>query len=88
MTQTAITPTILPMTEKTTQQAHSTSLGKLEGRLDELLHLSRTLKQENARLREQQAKMREEQMTLISSRDQVRSQVESMITRLKSMESE
>lgn len=78
----------MPMTEKTAQQAHSTSLGKLESRLDELLHISRTLKQENTRLREQQAKMREEQMTLRSSRDQVRSQVESMITRLKSMESE
>jgi len=88
LTQTVIKPTILPMTEKNTQNKHGNSLGKLESRLDELLHFSRTLKQENAHLRQQNVKLQEKHMTLKTSRDQVRSQVESMITRLKSMEND
>ncbi len=88
MTQPLNKPTILPMSDNTSKQAYSKALSKLESRLDELLHLSRTLKQENARLRQQQAKLQEEHSTLRASRDQVRSQVESMIMRLKSMEGE
>lgn len=83
-----IGPTILPMTEKTPPSSYDKSISKLERRLDDLLHFSRTLKQENAHLREKNTQLQEEFITLRTSRDQVRSQVESMITRLKSMENE
>lgn len=81
-------PTILSMTEKTQPNNNDKSLSRLESRLDELLHFSRTLKQENAHLRQKNERLQEEFISLRTSRDQVRNQVESMITRLKSMENE
>lgn len=83
-----IGPTILPMTDKTTANSYDKSLSKLERRVEDLLHFSRTLKQENAQLRQKNSQLQEEFIALRTSRDQVRSQVESMITRLKSMENE
>ena len=88
MTPIMIGPTILPMTEKTNANNYDKSLSRLESRLDELLHFSRTLKQENAHLRKKNAQLQEDYVSLRASRDQVRTQVESMITRLKSMENE
>lgn len=63
------------------------SFQQLEDRLGELLALGRTLKQENASLRRQNEKLLEERSTFNLTKNQVKSQVESLVNRLKLMES-
>ncbi len=65
----------------------SQSFAHLEDRLGELLALGRTLKQENASLRRQNEKLLEERSTFNLTKNQVKSQVESLVSRLKLMES-
>lgn len=58
----------------------------LEAQIDELLGRIRILSNENNALRQQQANLMAERATLIEKSEQARTRVESMISRLKSME--
>jgi|GEM_PF-630479 len=58
----------------------------LERKVEELLALTRKLSEENAELKQQLQDTRSERAHLVEQREQVRSQVESMISRLKSAE--
>ena len=58
----------------------------LERKVEELLELTRKLSEENAELKQQLQDTRSERAHLVEQREQVRSQVESMISRLKSAE--
>ena len=73
-------PTIRPMSENTIK------MNKLEQQVNELLELSQRLSNENRDLRAQINQMNHERATLLEQKETVRSHVESMITRLRSME--
>jgi len=62
------------------------NIDALEGKVEELLALSKTLATENAELKQQLHDIRGERSQLVEQREQVRNQVESMITRLKTIE--
>ena len=60
---------------------------RLEDQISELLDLAKRLGKENSDLRAQLQHLSGERATLLEQKEQVRSQVEAMITRLRSMES-
>ncbi len=58
----------------------------LEGRVDELIRTVDELKSENSALRNQQDNLVSERATLIEKTEQARIRIESMISRLRAME--
>ena len=62
------------------------NIDDLERKVEELLALSRTLSEENKQLKNQLHSMKTDRSGLLEQKEQIRSQVESMISRLKSME--
>jgi cell division protein ZapB len=63
-----------------------TKITKLEDQTNELLGLCQRLSDENSNLRKQLHSMSGERSGLIELKEQARTQVEGMITRLRSME--
>ena len=63
-------------------------ISKLEQRIDELIALTEQLSNENTLMRERQDILVEERARLIEKAELARSRVESMLVRLKSMETE
>ena len=63
-----------------------TRINKLEEQVGELLELCQKLGNDNKDLRAQLQTLTSERSNLIESKEKVRVQVESMITRLRSME--
>jgi cell division protein ZapB len=64
----------------------TTRIDNLEEQVDELLAFCRRLSNENRELRAQLQQLTSERSNLIEQKEKVRVQVESMITRLRSME--
>ncbi len=58
----------------------------LERKVEELLELSRKLAEENASLKAQLHEIKSDRSGLVEQKEHVRAQVESMISRLKAME--
>jgi cell division protein ZapB len=73
-------PTINNMTDTITR------ISKLEAQVGELLELCQRLSNDNKELRAQLQTLTSERSSLIESKEKIRVQVESMITRLRSME--
>jgi len=73
-------PTISTMTDTITR------INKLEAQVNELLEICQRLGNDNQELRAQLQTLTSERSSLIESKEKVRVQVESMITRLRSME--
>jgi cell division protein ZapB len=71
------------MNDKTTENMDLTAL---EARVDELIRTVDNLKTENTALRSQQEHMVNERSSLIEKTEQARARIESMITRLRAME--
>ena len=80
MTESDSRPTISAMTDTITR------INKLEQQVSELLELCQRLGNDNQELRTQLQTLTSERSNLIESKEKVRVQVESMITRLRSME--
>lgn len=80
MTESDSRPTISAMTDTITR------ISKLEEQVNELLELCQQLGNDNQDLRAQLQTLTSERSNLIESKEKVRVQVESMITRLRSME--
>lgn len=80
MTESDSRPTISTMTDTITR------INKLEEQVSELLELCQRLGTDNQDLRAQLQGLTSERSNLIESKEKVRVQVESMITRLRSME--
>ncbi len=80
MTERRSRPTIRAMTDTITR------INKLEDQVSELLELCQRLGNDNKELRAQLQTLTSERSNLIESKEKVRVQVESMITRLRSME--
>jgi cell division protein ZapB len=80
LTESVSRPTISPMTDTITR------INKLEEQVNELLELCQKLGNDNKDLRAQLQTLTSERSNLIESKEKVRVQVESMITRLRSME--
>lgn len=80
MTKGLSRPTISCMTDTITR------INKLEEQVGELLDLCQRLGDDNKELRAQLQSLSSERSTLIEQKEKVRVQVESMITRLRSME--
>jgi len=72
--------------EDKTAQNFDFELKRLEGRLDELVDVCKTLKEENQSLKQRQDLLTSERATLLQKNEQVRARVEAMIGRLKAME--
>lgn len=62
-------------------------LASLESRVDELIRAVDSLQTENSVLRQQQESLVSERAALIEKTEQARARIESMITRLRAMES-
>jgi len=62
-------------------------LQRLEKRLDELVVICNSLKDENRSLKERQDSLIADRATLLQKNEQVRARVDAMIGRLKAMES-
>ncbi|MEX0951033.1 MAG: TIGR02449 family protein [Gammaproteobacteria bacterium] len=62
-------------------------LASLESRVDELIRAVDSLQTENSVLRQQQESLVSERAALIEKTEQARTRIESMITRLRAMES-
>ena len=80
MTKSHSRPTISTMTDTITR------INKLEEQVGELLELCKRLGDDNKELRSQLQNLNSERSTLIEQKEKIRVQVESMITRLRSME--
>jgi cell division protein ZapB len=65
----------------------TSKINRLEQQVSELLDLCKRLGKENNDLRAQLHHLSGERATLLEQKEQARSQVEAMITRLRSMES-
>jgi cell division protein ZapB len=74
------------MTEASRSAAVDLELKRLEKRIDELLATMHQLKEENRALRARQEMLSSEKTSLLHRSEQVRTRVEAMIGRLKSME--
>ena len=74
------------MTEATRSSAVDTELKRLEKRIDELLASMHQLKEENRALRARQETLASEKTSLLHRNEQVRTRVEAMIGRLKTLE--
>jgi len=80
LTESDSRPTISGMTDTIKR------ISKLEDQVNELLELCQRLGNDNKDLRAQLQTLTSERSNLIESKEKVRVQVESMITRLRSME--
>ncbi len=80
MTDSDSRPTISAMTDTIKR------INKLEDQVNELLELCQRLGKDNQELRAQLQTLTSERSNLIEAKEKVRVQVESMITRLRSME--
>ena len=65
----------------------TSKINRLEEQVSELLELCKRLSKDNNDLRAQLQHLSGERATLLEQKEQARSQVEAMITRLRSMES-
>ncbi len=65
---------------------NQSNIEALEKKVDELIALSTRLSLENNTLKQQLQQIRNDRASLVEQRDQVRHQVEGMITRLKTIE--
>ena len=65
---------------------NQSNIEALESKVEELLALTNKLAKENAELKEQLQDIRNDRAHLVEQKETVRNQVESMITRLKVME--
>jgi len=65
---------------------NQSNIEALEGKVEELLTLSKKLAAENTELKQQLQDIKGERSQLVEQRETVRNQVESMITRLKTIE--
>jgi cell division protein ZapB len=65
---------------------NQSNIEALEKKVDELIALSTRLSLENNALKQQLQEIRNDRASLVEQRDQVRHQVEGMITRLKTIE--
>lgn len=65
---------------------NQSNIESLEGKVEELLALSKKLATENGELKQQLQDLKGERSQLVEQKEQVRNQVESMITRLKTIE--
>lgn len=65
---------------------NQSNIEALEKKVDELIALSTKLSLENDALKQQLQEIRSDRASLVEQRDQVRGQVEGMITRLKTIE--
>jgi cell division protein ZapB len=74
------------MSEATAKSALEMELKRLEKRVDELVITLTQLKEENRALRSRQDSLGAERSALLHKNEQVRTRVEAMIGRLKSME--
>lgn len=74
------------MTDQSPKQQFELELKKLENRIGELLRACGQLKEENRSLRQRQDSLMNERAGLLQKNEQVRARVESMISRLKAME--
>ena len=63
-------------------------IAKLEARIDELIALTEQLSTENTLIRERQELLVEERARLIEKAELARTRVESMLVRLRAMETE
>lgn len=68
------------------QNNDNTDLAALEVRVDELIRTVSQLKTENSALRNQQENLVNERAILIEKTEQARTRIESMISRLRAME--
>ena len=80
MTERHSRPTISPMNDSIKR------ITKLEEQVGELLELCQRLGKDNGELRTQIQQLASERSNLVEQKEKVRVQVESMITRLRSME--
>ncbi len=67
-------------------KSENVDLGVLEARVDDLIRTVDALKNENSTLRNQQKNLISERAALIEKTEQARFRVESMIARLRAME--
>ncbi len=74
------------MTEETTDKKLDMQIGLLEDRLHEVLTLLEALSSENTALKARESSLLTERSELHNKNSKVRSQVESMIQRLKTMD--
>lgn len=74
------------MTEQTTDVRLKEQIGQLEEQLHEVLSLLTGLSSENAVLKAREKQLLQERSDLHNKNDKVRTQVESMIQRLKAMD--
>ncbi len=74
------------MTEETTDKKLDMQIGLLEDRLHEVLILLEALSSENMALKARESSLLTERSELHNKNSKVRSQVESMIQRLKTMD--
>jgi cell division protein ZapB len=75
------------MTDKPEKTGIGEEIDRLESRVELLLNTIERLQKENSSLRAQQETLTTERANLLEKHDMVRTRVEGMITRLKSMES-
>ncbi|WP_346763766.1 TIGR02449 family protein [Wenzhouxiangella sp. XN24] len=78
--------TIVAGMDEGTAHAVDLELKRLERRLEELVAVCRQLKEENRSLRQRQDTLMVERASLMQKNEQVRTRVEAMIGRLKTME--
>ena len=65
---------------------NQSNIQALESKVEELLTLTKQLSAENSELKQQLQNTRSERAHLVEQKEQVRTQVEGMITRLKTIE--
>lgn len=70
----------------TDKNSESVDLGLLESRIDELIKTIQSLKTENIDLQNQTESLVHERKVLIEKTEQARVRIDSMITRLRAME--
>jgi len=68
------------------KNSDNNDLAVLEARVDELIHTVSQLKTDNTALRHQQENLVNERAILIEKTEQARTRIESMISRLRAME--
>lgn len=65
---------------------NQSNIQALESKVEELLTLTKKLSEENSELKQQLQNTRSDRAHLVEQKEQVRTQVEGMITRLKTIE--
>ena len=70
----------------TDEKPESLDIVALESKVDNLIHTVEQLKTENSALRSQQDNLISERAALIEKTEQARTRIESMISRLRAME--